>query len=62
MPHPTHLTQPQQFFVAGHPGDLPARRGHSLVGYRLHQRVKYRRAKVRPITDCEQGSLLVHCQ
>jgi len=34
MPYSTHLTQAAAALVAGHPGDLPARRGHFLVARR----------------------------
>jgi hypothetical protein len=33
-----------------------------LIGLSHRTRSEYRLAKVRPITDCEQGSLLVHGQ
>jgi hypothetical protein len=48
--------------VAGHPGELPARRGHFLVWCRLYQRVEYRCAKERTVTRRELGSVPIHGQ
>ena len=68
MQHPAYLTPPAAILVAGHPGDLPARRGHGLCRVAdWHRSVsvegpEYRRAKVQPITLCEQGTAQVRCQ
>ncbi len=54
MPHPAHPDPAAAALVAGHPGDLPARRGY-FGGRRLDQGAEYRLAKVRAITWCEPG-------
>jgi hypothetical protein len=62
MPHPAHLTQPQQFLWLVILEICPPGEGIFWVGCRLDQRVEYRLAKDRPITDREQESVLVRGQ
>jgi hypothetical protein len=58
MPHPTHLTQPQQLWWPVIPEICPP--GEGIFWLRADpMRVEYCLAKDRPITDREQGSVLV---
>jgi hypothetical protein len=58
MPHPAHLTQPQQFLWLVILEICPP--GEGILWLRTDpMRGEYRLAKVLPMTVCEQGSTLI---